>query len=93
MKLKIYLLSFLRCLHYIAINFVLPQQKLERMMAQRFPNNVPVRPPPRQIGGPSKSYDRDEDGFGEAEKFSKHQRYHEPFPLSQGYKSVRMQKL
>ncbi|XP_034234160.1 pre-mRNA-splicing factor 38B isoform X2 [Thrips palmi] len=51
------------------------QQKLERMMAERFPNNVPVRPPPRQMGGPSRPVvDRDEDGFGEAEKYSKHQR-------------------
>lgn len=49
------------------------QQKLEKMMAERFPNNPPVRQPVRQVGGPSRA-PAEEDGFGEAEKFSKHRR-------------------
>ncbi|KAK3928097.1 Pre-mRNA-splicing factor 38B [Frankliniella fusca] len=50
------------------------QQNLERKMAKRFPHNVPIRQPPRNVGGPSRPVERTEDGFGEAEKFSKHRR-------------------
>ena len=44
------------------------------MMAERFPQNAPIRQPVRQMGGPSRP-SAEQDGFGEAEKFSRHRRY------------------